>query len=268
MKYSSDYESLKRVVSTYIQRHPIPTSKNNRVKIAHLQLLREQLPETQKEYKKVRDDIVLSNGGFGMKYVLKYHSLLNEETSISELFQEAMIGIAEAVDAFDIGHNTAFTTYAYYHVKKRLIDYIKKNKLVKAPRDIARNMKHVNEISEFLVAHLSREPSVDEIKKELKKQRRIDLTVDMIESIILLLELNSSSKEDTFIVEYKDQVYCETRNPLLDRMKMNIERDLELFNKEEAEIIKLRFGLKDECPHVISEIKYLLNLPEDRVRFI
>ncbi len=52
-----------------------------------------------------------------LKYVSNNHPL-------DDLMQEGMIGVIKAVDNFDEGKDTKFSTYAVYWIKKYILDYI------------------------------------------------------------------------------------------------------------------------------------------------
>jgi RNA polymerase sporulation-specific sigma factor len=254
-----EYSQLKKVVNTYINSHPIPTRADNDRDLNELARLRSLSDNTSKvAYKKLRDRIILCNGGFGMKYVLKYYNVLNDEQVVGELFQESIIGIAEAIDAFNVKLEIAFTTYAFYHVRKRIIDFIKKNKIVKAPRDIAKNLKIVSDVIETITAEKCRRPDILEIKKNLKKTYNIELDLSVIEDIILLLELTSrSSNDNAFIVEYSEQYNDLPETSIVTLMKSNILDELKELDKRTQKQLRLRFGL-DGLPHSIEEINVLL----------
>jgi RNA polymerase sigma factor (sigma-70 family) len=239
-----EYSQLKRVVNSYIADHPTPTKEDNTKNLKWLRTLQAKTdPESIKEAKKLRHRIILCNGGFGMKYVLKYYNLLNDEQAISELFQESMIGIAEAVDSFNVDKEVSFVTYAFFHVKKRMIDFIKKNKLVRAPRDIAKNLRNVNIIIDSFVSKERHAPNAREIQKELRKQFHVILDLSVINSIILLLDLNSSSAEDSFMVEYSDQLSNPPETNIVSLLKSDLERDLAILPEKEQKRLRLRFGL-------------------------
>jgi len=249
----NEYYKLKKMVDGYIKKHPAPTSEINRINLTKLQ----QLQKNSTEYKKLRDHIVLSNGGFAMRYVLKYISILKNEDAISELFQEAMIGIIETIDSFNIDFKTSFVTYAYFHVRKRIIDFIKKNKLIRAPRDIAKNMKIVSEVYDTLFTKHAKIPSYFEIKKELGK-KKIFLEEDLIEGILLLLGRDSSADETNFIIEFQDQVTDkEITSDIQSYLEASINSDLErCYDDKQKDIIKKRFGI-NTSPININDIKYM-----------
>lgn len=260
-KVSPEYAQLKKVISRYVDKYPVPTRKENQKNLEHLIELKKNIddPVLYKEYQNLRSHITLCNGGFGMRYVLKYYSLLNSDASISELFQETVIALLESIDTFDLSKNTSFTTYAFFHIKKRIIDFIKKNKLVRAPRDIARNLKHVNVSLEKLTGELTRGPDTAEVTQDLE-EKGILLKREMVDNIVNLLELNSGSNNETFISEFNDQVHTNEANKedIFNRMKLLVLSDLEMLQEEESKLLKLRFGLTSDGPHSPRETTLLL----------
>lgn len=265
-KVSTEYIELKRYISKYVDKYPVPNKEWNKERLLELQSLKSGLdnPSIAKKYYKIRDTIVLANGGFAMKYVTRYYSIMNDGTSISELFQEATIGLLETIDAFDPTKNTSFTTYAFYHIRKRIVDFIKKNKLVKAPRDIARNMKHVNEAQDYLTSVKSRPPSIEEIVYYLKKEKNIKLKESVVDRIMVLLELNSSGSENAFISEYKDQISEEVDTELFRDMELSILSSISKLDELVKKAVRLRFGISREYSHSPEEVKLMLNISDDR----
>ena len=265
MKNSQEYFNLKKSVSGYIKKYPPSDRLKNKVWLKRLYELKPFIdtdPNKKKEYYTIRDSITLSNGGFAMKYVMRYSTLLTDDVSINELFQEATIGIIESIDTFDIRKKTSFTTYAYFHIRKRIIDFIKHNKLIRAPRDIARNMKHVNEIQDILQVTKGFLPSAIEIRRELKKKHKINLKEDLIDNILILLELNSGTGGDAFISEYKDQSSTVEETDVFRNMEINILKDISIYPENLQKAIKLRYGIGREFPHSPEEVKLMLKLKD------
>jgi len=259
-----EFYSLRKSVNSYVDNYPSPNKKLNKTRLKRIAELRPFIttdPCKEKEYKDLRDTITLSNGGFAMKYVMRYYNILNDESAIRELFQEATIGLLETIDTYDIKKKTSFTTYAFYHIRKRIIDFIKKNKLVKAPRDIARNIKHVNDIQGYLLAIDGNEPTTNEIKKALKK-KGIFLKENTIESIIILIELNSAGYDDSFLSEFTDQIGDEEETDLFRSMELNILNSISKLTVQTQEAIKLRYGIGREYPHSPSEVRLLMNITD------
>lgn len=262
-KITREHINLKKVISKYVKKYPkTPTKEENEKKLKVLSQM-----EKGSEYYRLRDEIALSNGAFAMMYANKYYSVVNDESSIGEMFQEAMLGILESIDTFDLEKKTSFTTYAHFHVRKRLIDYIKKNKLVRAPRDIARNLKHVNNAQNILLSCIGREPTVNEIKEHLEKEG-INLKESIVDNALILLDLNSGNHDDAFISQYKNQVYFEEPEGLIRLMEINVSSEVNKFDDRKKEAVKMRFGIEREYPHAPDEVRLILQSQENEFEWL
>lgn len=262
-KNSQEFAGLKKAISWYINKITTSNKKENDTLLRKLKDIRND-NSRRNEYLEIRDQLVLSNGGFAMKYVKIYYNTIRDDTVIADLFQEAMIGITEAIDAFDVDKNIAFTTYAYYHVKKRLIDFIRNCKLIKAPREMARNIKNVNDAMCYLLTKNEIEPTPSEIADLLKMSKGIELPVNVIDDIRQLLTLSSADSENAFITEYNEQVIIEEENKLFSRMASNIAESLKSLPLKTQKQIILRFGIGKEYPHCMEEIDYMLKDMENK----
>lgn len=257
-----EFTGLKKAIGWYINKISTPNKHDNDILLKKLNDIKND-PCKELEAKRIRDKIVLSNGGFAMKYVKIYYATLRDDSVIADLFQEAMIGITESIDAFDVSKNISFTTYAYFHVKKRLIDFIKNHKLIKAPREIARNIKNINEAMNDLFTRNEKEPSSLEILEWLKLNKNIDVTLTIVDDIKNLLSLNSAENEESFIVEYNDQMIVEDNNKLFSKMANNIINSIKHLSEEEQKKIILRFGIDKDQPHCLEEIDYMLGIKNE-----
>lgn len=267
---SAEFIELKRRISTYVDKYPTANKEWNDTNLRKLKSMEDDLddPRVEKEYYKLRDSIVLANGGFAMKYVTRYHNVMTDDTSIVELFQEATLGLIETIDDWDPSKKTTYTTYAHFHIMKRLVDFIKKNKLVKAPRDVARNLKHVNEAQATLLTQTGQWPLSKDIVKYLKKEKKIKLKESLVDDIMILLELNSSGSDDSFISEYKDQMPDSQDTELFRDMELNIMSQISGLGNLAKRCICLRFGIGREYSHSPEEIKLLLELNDSQLEEI
>lgn len=255
-----DKQELRHNVAKYINEYKTANKKQNEEWLRKLDNLRNDIdtdPIKEREYYNIRNDMILSNGGFAMKYVMKYSSLLGDDASVSELFQEAMIGLIETIEKFDIKKTTAFTTYAYYHVTKRIIDYIKKCKLIKAPKEISRNMRHIDELRCKFFSHNEREPSELEIKNLLLDEKGLDVRKDIVKDVMTLLILNGQENEETFIVEYADQDVEDHKEDFFTILERHLLIELSKYDSETQDIIMKRFGITYDFPMTIEEIEFI-----------
>jgi len=80
-----------------------------------------------------RETLVLSNIGLVCSFVKKYCG------DLEEMIQEGILGLLEAVNDFKPEMGNKFSTYAYFHVKKRVLAYLYNNSIY-CPNSL-RNLK-------------------------------------------------------------------------------------------------------------------------------
>jgi DNA-directed RNA polymerase sigma subunit (sigma70/sigma32) len=266
MRITDPYSRLKKRIESYVSRYPLPDKDENKERFRTLRKLKSD-PKKQAEYKEIRDQIVISNGGFGMKYAIKYCRKISDNTIIEDMFQQAQIGILEAVDLFDPDYGVNFTTFAYHHVKKCLIEFIKENKLVKVPRSMARNIKNVKEVHNALFSeNYGKNPTAVEIKVRLIKTKDIELKEEMIEDIVRLNDLNSGVNDETFIVgSVEDLPDEENTHEALVLLRSMIMNELSELDDGLIDIIRMRFGIECERPFSIPEIRLMRRLSDSKI---
>lgn len=264
MKSGEPYSRLKKRIDSYISKYPLPSREVNTQRFQRLREL-ESDPDHQNEYTKLRDEIILSNGGFGMRYAIKYCRIINDSSVIEDVFQQAQIGLIESVDLFDPDVGVNFTTFAYWYVIKCIIEFIKENKVVKVPRSMARNIKNVKDVSDVLYSENGgRQPLGQEVQKRLKKTKDIDISVDVINDIMRLIELNSAATDETFLIgSIEDLSGDDTKNESIVLMKTMILSEFADLNDDLVDIIKMRFGIDYERPFSIPEIRLMKNINDD-----
>ena len=259
------YSKLRNQLKQYIPKYKTPTAKENKELFKQLFLLREELPTTATEYDELRTRLIISNGGFAMKYALIYSKQINDQQLIEDLFQQAQIGIIEAVDRYDPYRGANFTTFAYFYIRKCIIDYIKRNKVVSVNRNIARYIKHITEIQDqLLMENNGFTPTIEEIKLFLKTERDIDLKSDVVTQLVTLIDLNSSS-ELSFTTDNFDTIPSQEKFENILMLQTSIERDLIDITPEELDVIKLRFGISYDRPYNLEEIKYMKSLSDETI---
>jgi len=253
---------LKIQLNRYIKKYPFPSKNENLERFKTLHVLRENLPDNQEEYDNLRNILILSNGGFAMKYAITYCKKLNNSDIIDDLFQQAQMGIIEAIDRFDVYRGVNFTTFAYHYVKKCLIDYIKKNKVISVNRNIARFIKHITDIKEELTMNNNGfEPTVEEIQNVLLN-RNIELKREIIIQLLTLIELNSMS-DSSFTTNNIDDLSNDNTFAALLEFQTNILNELKYIPIEYLNIIKMRFGIGYDRPYDLQELKYIYNLDDE-----
>lgn len=262
-----NYANLRAQVNQYVKKYPTLSAKQNKELFIKLVLLREDLPTNLSEYNTIREKLIISNGAFAMKYAILYCKKLNDGELIEDLFQQAQIGIIEAVDRFNPTRGVNFTTFAFFYIRKCIIDYIKRNKVISVNRNIARYIKHISDTyDQLLVENEGYIPQVSEIQEFLKVEKNIDVKSDVIVQLLNLIELNSSSSELSFTTDNFDNIPFEEKYENLLLLQINLLNEFTDVSKEHLDIIKLRFGIGYDRPYTLEEIKFLKKLSDLEIR--
>jgi RNA polymerase sigma-B factor len=88
-----------------------------------------------------------------------------------DLFQVACLGLVKAVDRYDVGHGSAFSSYAVPTILGELRRYFRdKTWAVRVPRDVQELSLRVERVAAELTAELGRQPSVSEIAEEAQAE--------------------------------------------------------------------------------------------------
>jgi RNA polymerase primary sigma factor len=191
--------------------------------------------------------------------------------ALQDLIEEGNLGLLRAVEGFDPGMNTRFSTYASYWIKqsiKRAL--VNTAKTIRIPAYMVELLAKWRRATNQLTDKLGRAPTHEEIAKDLglpkkklsiiKKAIRVYNSAPQTDqpdgswSIDEMLEDGRSKSPDLEMVESDDLSHV---LQLLDKM-----------DKREATVLRMRFGLDAEEPKTLKEIGESLGLTRERVRQI
>lgn len=118
-----------------------------------------------------------------------------------DLFQVGCIGLIKAIDNFDITQPVKFSTYAVPMIQGELRRYLRDNTPVRVSRSIRDLAYRAMQTKEQLTTKLNREPTVEEISKELDVNRQeVIIALEAISDPISLYEPVFSESGDTIYV--------------------------------------------------------------------
>lgn len=125
--------------------------------------------------------------------------------NLDDLFQVGCIGLIKAIDNFDIRHEVRFSTYAVPMIIGEIRRYLRDNNSVRVSRSIRDIAYKAMQVKERLTSEGLKEPTVEEIAKELELSREeVVLALEAIVEPVSLYEPVYSDGGDTIYV--MDQV--------------------------------------------------------------
>lgn len=160
--------------------------------------------------------------------------------SADDLFQVGCVGLIKAIDNFDLSQNVQFSTYAVPMIVGEIKRYLRDNNSIRVSRSIRDLAYKVIQYKERYLKENNREPTVEEIAKELQVEKEdIVFSLDAIQDPLSLQEpVYNDGSESIYIM---DQVKDSKNTDELWAEKMTIMQVMKKLNEKEKEIITRRF---------------------------
>ena len=118
-----------------------------------------------------------------------------------DLFQVGCIGLIKAIDNFDTSLDVRFSTYAVPMIIGEVRRYLRDNNAVRVSRSMRDTAYHAMQVKEKLTNQYQREPTVDEIAKELEiPKEEVVMALESIVDPVSLYEPVYSDGGDTIYV--------------------------------------------------------------------
>jgi len=190
--------------------------------------------------------------------------------SFSDLIQEWNVWLIKAIEKFDPEKEFKFSTYATWWIKQSITKAIADmSKNVRMPVHLIDEISSYNKIHQLLFQKLGREPTSEEIWKELgfpmKKIKKIE------EIITANISLDTEIWEEWWNTLSEIIADTSTMTPdqqaEVDILRKNLNEILWMLDDREAKIIKMRYGI-DGPKYTLEQIWEEFNVTRERVRQI
>ncbi len=157
-----------------------------------------------------------------------------------DLFQVGCVGLIKAIDNFDLNQNVQFSTYAVPMIIGEVKRYLRDNNSIRVSRSIRDLAYKAIQFKEKYTKEHGKDPSIDEIAKELGVEREeIATSFDAIQDPISLQEpIYNDGAENIYII---DQIKDSKNTDELWAENMTIKGALERLNDKEKMIVTKRF---------------------------
>ena len=129
----------------------------------------------------------------------------NRSESIDDLFQVGCVGLIKAIDNFDLSLNVQFSTYAVPMIIGEIKRYLRDNNPIRVSRSVRDLAYKALQAREKLTKELNKEPTIEQIAKEVGVEREeIVLSFEAIQDPLSLQEPVYSDGADSLYI--MDQV--------------------------------------------------------------
>lgn len=152
--------------------------------------------------KKAREELVNGNLRLVLSVIQRF---TQRGENLDDLFQVGCIGLIKSIDNFDISQNVRFSTYAVPMIIGEIRRYLRDNNAIRISRSMRDTAYKAMQVKERLTTQNLREPTVEEIAKELDIPREeVVMALESIVEPVSLYEPVYSDGGDTIYV--MDQV--------------------------------------------------------------
>ena len=184
-----------------------------------------------------REEFINGNLRLVLSVIQRFY---NRGENADDLFQIGCVGLIKAIDNFDLNQNVQFSTYAVPMIIGEIRRYLRDNNQIRVSRSIRDLAYKVLQVKERVVRQTGKEPSIEEIAKELGVEREeIAMSLDAIQDPLSLQEpIYKDGTENLYVM---DQV---KDNKNIDEKwveNLTIAQALKKLNSREKEIIARRF---------------------------
>ncbi len=195
----------------------------------------------------------------------------NQGLSLADLINEGNIGLIKAAKRFDETRGFKFISYAVWWIRQAILQALaEQSRIVRLPLNRVGTLHKIGKVSSSLEQDLGREPSPDEIARELElTEGEVADTLKISNSHLSLDAPFSDSEDNSLLDVLEDELQPSPDTSLLDEsLRIEIEKALDTLTPREAEVINLYFGLNHEKPLTLEEIGARFSLTRERVRQI
>jgi len=203
--------------------------------------------------------------------IAKHYCKANSFHTFLDLIEEGNFGLFKAIEKFDYRKGYKFSTYATWWIRQAITRAIADQaRTIRIPVHMVETINKLIRTSRHLLQQLGREPSPEEIAKEMEISVEKVMEIQKIAQDPVSLETPIGEEDDSHLGDFiqDDDSPAPQDSAAYTLLKEQLEEVMQTLTPREAKVLKLRFGLEDGKARTLEEVGKEFMVTRERIRQI